>query len=355
MTTWNDAFSDRTDHLLELVLTETSTDSGANTSNVTATLQINPPSDSASWRGYVDSTYSLTFQGQTYTGTFSYDFRTNRATKVLKTVTKTVSHSADGSGSASAYGSSDCQSPLGTASIGSSGSQKSLTLTDFVRLPEAPSAPALDRSSTGTSIDVVGGVASSPVSITNYDLRWSYDNSSWTTVSNIGTDRTATLTVTSTATVYVQTRGISAEGDGAWSSSTSVVGVPTAPASISTSRTGRNVTVTSGSSTGSGITGYKVQFNDGSGWSTAVSMASQTYTYTNLDGALNYQFRVYATNAIGNSAYTTSGSLFVPAGGKRYNGSAFVDTTTAKRWDGSAWVEVTTAKRWSGSSWVDLS
>ncbi len=351
MTTWSDAFSDRTTHTLELVLTETSTNSGANTSVVTATLQINPPSDSSSWNLYSDqNSYSLTFDGTTYTGSFTFDFRTNRSTKVLKTVSKTVTHNADGSKSVSANGSAD-SGTLGVASI----STKTLTLTDFVRLPDAPASPALTRTSTGTSITAVGAVASSPVSISNYDLRWSYDNATWTTVTDIGTDRTAILTVTSTATVYAQTRGISSEGDGAWSSSASVVGVPTAPASISISRTGRNVTVTSGSATGSGITGYKVQYNDGSGWSTAVAMTSQTHTYSNLDGATTYTFRVYASNAIGDSAYTTSGSLFVPAGGKRYNGTAFVDAATAKRWNGSAWEEITTAKRWSGSAWTDLS
>jgi hypothetical protein len=351
MAIWSDAFSARATHLLELVLTETSTNSGANTSVVTATLQVNPPSDSGSFNLYSDqNSYSLTFDGTTYTGNYTFDFRTNRATKVLKTVSKTITHNADGTKSVTGSGSST-SGTLGSASI----STKTLTLTDFVRLPDAPGTPALTRSSTGTSIDVVGAVASSPVSISNYDLRWSYDGTTWTTVSNIGTDRTATLTVVSTSTVSVQTRAISSEGTGPWSSSTSVVGVPTAPASISVSRTGRNVTVTSGSSTGSGITGYQVQFNDGSGWSTAVSMVSQSHTYTNLDGAKTYQFRVFATNAIGDSAYTTSDSLFVPAGGKRYNGSAFVDTTTAKRWDGSAWVELTTAKRWSGSAWIDLS
>lgn len=351
MTTWSDAFSARTTHYLELVLTESSLDSANNTSVVTATLQINPPSDSGSYNlNSGDNSYSLTFDGTTYTGNYTFDFRTNRTTKVLKTVSKTVTHNADGTKSVSAYGSSTA-SPLGSASI----TTKTLTLTDFTRLPSAPATPTLTRTSTGTSVTVTSAVASSPVTITQYDLRWSYDNATWTTVSSIGTDRTATLTVTSTATVYVQTRGVSSEGDGAWSGSSSIVGVPTAPASIDTARTGRNVTVTAGSATGSGITGYSVQYNDGSGWSTPVVMVSQSHTYTNLPGSKTYTFRVFASNAIGDSAYTTSGALFVPAGGKRYNGTAFVDTATAKRWDGVAWVEITTAKRWSGSAWTDLS
>jgi hypothetical protein len=84
-------------------------------------------------------------------------------------------------------------------------------------------------------------------------------------------------------------------------------------------------------------------------------MTGQTHTYTALAGALTYVFRVFSSNLIGDSSYTTSAPLFVPAGGKRYNGSAFVDAATAKRWNGSSWVEITTAKRWSGSAWTDLS
>jgi hypothetical protein len=39
---------------------------------------------------------------------------------------------------------------------------------------------------------------------------------------------------------------------------------------------------------------------------------------------------------------------------KRWNGTAYVDITTAKRWNGTAWVDLTIAKRWNGSAWVDI-
>lgn len=39
---------------------------------------------------------------------------------------------------------------------------------------------------------------------------------------------------------------------------------------------------------------------------------------------------------------------------KRWNGSAWIDLTTAKRWTGSAWVDLSAAKRWTGSAWVDI-
>jgi len=140
--------------------------------------------------------------------------------------------------------------------------------------------------------------------------------------------------------------------------------VPTAPATITVARTGRNVLVTataSSSDGGESIDGYRAQFRssvDGvtwSAWGNLQSLVSFQYTYENLTPALFYEFRVYAINAAGSSAARTSAAVFVPAGGKRWDGSAWVATSLAKRWDGSAWTDIQTAKRWSGSAWVDLS
>lgn len=140
--------------------------------------------------------------------------------------------------------------------------------------------------------------------------------------------------------------------------------VPTAPGAISLSRTGRDVTVTtsaSGSDGGQSITGYKVQYRtstDNSSWGSwgnEQTLSSYSYTYTGLTAALYYQFRVYAQNSNGSSASPSFQSVFVPAGGKRWNGSAWVSASTGKRWNGSSWVDLTIAKRWSGSAWVDLS
>jgi hypothetical protein len=140
--------------------------------------------------------------------------------------------------------------------------------------------------------------------------------------------------------------------------------VATAPGSISLNKVGRNVTVTatgSSSNGGEGISSYRVQYRtstDGvtfGAWGNTQTLSSLSYTYTNLTPALFYQFRVYAVNPAGNSAARTSSNLFVSAGGRRWNGTAWVASTTSKRWNGSAWVDLTVAKRWSGSAWVDLS
>lgn len=250
-----------------LSITETSTDSVANTSVVSYSLWIDPPGN---WESYnltaSNQSYSITINGSVVaSGNFTYDFRSpnNNTNKTIKTGTVTISHNSDGSKTVAASATvNTSSSTVGDASIASFNT----VLTDFVL-------------------------------------------------------------------------------------------VPSAPASINTTRTSRNVEVVSGSSTGPNITGYFVQYSTdgGSSWSTAETMVSQVYTYTNLTAGATYLFRVYSSNSDGNSAYTTSASVLIPAGGKRWDGSTFVSTTTAKRWDGSSWLDVTTAKRWDGSSWVDLS
>ena len=82
---------------------------------------------------------------------------------------------------------------------------------------------------------------------------------------------------------------------------------------------------------------------------------SYTYTLGSLPQGLTYRFRMYASNSDGNSGETISASsVFLPAGGRRWTGSAWASTQTARRWNGSSWVNLTTAKRWNGSSWVNL-
>lgn len=353
MTTWSDAFSSRTTHLLELVVTETSTDPGANTSVVTAVLQINPPSDSSSWNLYsTQNNYSLSFNGTNYTGTYTFDFRTNRATKVLRTFSATITHATNGTGSVTAAGSAHSDT-LGDASI----TTKTFTLTDFTRVPSTPGVSA-SRTDNGATVNVNSGTATFYGTGGSYQWIWSYDNTNWNGPYALDGSRNGSASVVATSPVYVQTRAVDSEGNGAWSGSATTAGIPTAPQAITTAKSGRNVTVTisgSASDGGSTITLYQVQYNTGSGWTGTQNISSGTYTYSSLPAAQTYTFRAYAVNAIGSSDVATSAGVYIAAGGKRYNGSAFVSTATAKRWTGSAWTDVLSAKRWNGSAWIDLS
>lgn len=79
-------------------------------------------------------------------------------------------------------------------------------------------------------------------------------------------------------------------------------------------------------------------------------------TISGLAPGSNYVFRAWATNGSndGASASSDSSSVFISSGGKIYNGTAWVPTTTAKIYNGTAWVDLSTAKIYNGTSWVNL-
>jgi hypothetical protein len=355
MANYDDMFSGR-DFKMRLAVNETSTNTAANTSVVSWSLKVFEDGDVDAFRNFNDGVWNVYIDNVrvSRSTTWNYNFEGSVTTLTLASGTRTITHDADGSYVIDVSADVDGKSPLGVAS-----KSGTLTLTDFSRPPSAPpSSPTVTRASDGLSLTITSAVAESAVSVSDYEAQFqAVGSSTWTPVS-LGTDRVGTTSVpSSTSSYHVETRAISSEGSGGWSATTTIAGLPTAPASISTSRTGRNVTVTSGSSTGTGITSYSVQYstNDGSTWSSAVTMVSQTHTYASLTAGQTYLFRTYSTNSIGNSATTVSSSVFVPAGGRRFDGSTFTPTATAKRWDGSAWVDITTAKRWTGTTWGDLS
>lgn len=70
----------------------------------------------------------------------------------------------------------------------------------------------------------------------------------------------------------------------------------------------------------------------------------------------NHVFRVYATNqsADGAGASADSASIFVTAGGRIYNGTAWVPTVTARIYNGTAWVPIATARIYDGTTWRNM-
>lgn len=113
------------------------------------------------------------------------------------------------------------------------------------------------------------------------------------------------------------------------------------------------VTVTAPDNGGSGIDQYVVQYSFNGGAWTETRYGGST-VYTNLLPG-NYVFRTWAHNAAGYSQVGQTGTYVVKSGGKRYNGTAFANTTIARRFNGSAFVDLTIGRRWNGSAWVDLS
>lgn len=90
------------------------------------------------------------------------------------------------------------------------------------------------------------------------------------------------------------------------------------------------------------------------GWSGEYSTTGTSYNF-NLPRAATHKFRVRAANSDGGTGYTESGGVYVPSGGKIFNGSSFVLTSFARKFNGSSWVDLQIARRFDGSNWVDIS
>lgn len=151
-------------------------------------------------------------------------------------------------------------------------------------------------------------------------------------------------------------------GGSATSGSVSIPNLPSAPSTCTASAAaGRQVTVTSGSAINSGatITGYYAQQSpdNGTTWQNAAGtvggsdlMTSQSITYSGLTGGATYKFRVFAANEMGSGATTTSSSVFVPSGGKRFDPitNTFINASTASRRNAAntAWVPLSTTKKY---------
>lgn len=90
----------------------------------------------------------------------------------------------------------------------------------------------------------------------------------------------------------------------------------TAPQSISTSRSGRNVTVTitgSASDGGSAITSYGAQFGIvNQAWQGNNAMSNGVITWTGLTPGATYIFRCFANNGHGSGAAAVSGQVVIP-------------------------------------------
>ena len=314
--------------------------------------------NNGSYGGYGTGSWTIGVNGsQINSGSVSYDF-SGSGPGWIWGGDVWVGHNADGSKYVDGWASFSGSSPVGSATASGG-----FSLTDFSYPPAAPSLASLTRSSNGATMSMTANVPSSIATVDNYYFRYSTDNINWNAVGYTGSSATSITNWTvpdPTVGYYISAQAHSSEGWSGGGASSFFAGIPSAPASITTSRTARNVTVTitaSPSNGGATISGYKVQYSSDGGttWSTAQDISSLSYTYTGLTPALTYTFRAYSTNSTGNSAFATSYGVFVPASGKRYDGTTWQSMTTAKRFDGTAWNDIATGARNDGTNWVYLS
>lgn len=142
---------------------------------------------------------------------------------------------------------------------------------------------------------------------------------------------------------------------GSWSWYT----VPSAPASIAiTSQVGTTVNLSYGNSTSNGgeaIDSYSAEYRENGGaWAGKKTVSGGTFSFTSLNPGSEYEFRVYATNAAGDSAATVSGSTLVTAYGQLYRGGQFRNITTGQLYRNGTWRNLTVAKVYRDGQWRDF-
>lgn len=99
---------------------------------------------------------------------------------------------------------------------------------------------------------------------------------------------------------------------------------------------------------------WQLQYADNPSFSSPTTVSSGGTSDLNLTPGKTYWFRSRGLNDVGWSAWSGAISLFVPSGGRRWDGGAEKPTVQAMRWDGTKEVPITTAVRWDGTKEVPL-
>lgn len=117
---------------------------------------------------------------------------------------------------------------------------------------------------------------------------------------------------------------------------------------------GFNVAFTAPGNGGSAITSYKIEVSKDNFSTVAATFTGVTSSPKTLTGLLpgtKYKARIYAINAIGQSAVSPVSAEIQTLGGvKVWSGSAWIEGIV-REWNGSAWV-VVIVRKWNGSAWV---
>lgn len=260
------------------------------------------------------------------------------------------------------FSGSSSMAGLGSASVsGSLGG-----FPDYDRRPGNATFSSITRTPGTANFVINVNSVSSPASGLYYQVQYSQNGGAWT-----GTTNSTSFTYNLSAGSSYQFRVWAGNNDGAsatsYSGTYSAPTTPGTPGPISaTTPAGRSVTVSTGTASDGGATidAYYAQASadNGTTWGTATAMTYNSGTgkydavFTGLSGGATYAFRVYAHNEMGNGSTASVSNIFIPSGGKKYDGSNFVNASTASRRNESntAWVGLTITKKYVDGSWVDL-
>lgn len=266
-------------------------------------LQVRKNSGSGYWSAGA-SPWSVTINGHTFSGSWTYDFRGTSLITIASEGTHGNYPRPVIGGNVGASWSVSMQSGIGTSS-GSFVFFASGTAT--VPPPPAPIGvdqitPTAMRYRFSSQGDGGSGI-----------IRWEYQ---YSTTSNFSSGNSAVITGTGTenvsgltpnTTYYFRSRGVNAVGNGGWSSVISGTTLPaTAPGiSLTPSLSGQSMSVALTPPGGAtGVTKYRVEYRIGTGAATAVENASSPVVVGGLTPGQVYQWRASAFFGTYESPYT---------------------------------------------------
>ena len=196
--------------------------------------------------------------------------------------------------------------------------------------PPAPSAPTVTGGSKQITVAWTAPAANG-LAIDDYDVRYCAgtcaNDSDWTEWNANDTSTTTSTTITGLrggTTYRAQVRAASAAGDGPWSpsgSGTTSTDAPDAPSPVISSGSGQfTLSWDAPSSGGSAITDYDVRYREKTSptpiwteWNAADNSTTRSVTITGRTNGTTYEAQARATNAIGDSAWSTAVSVLVGA------------------------------------------
>ena len=190
--------------------------------------------------------------------------------------------------------------------------------------PSTPSAPSLTPGNQQLGVSWTAP-ADNGAAISDYDVQYKLSSvTGWTDANHDGAGTSTTLSSLTNGQRYdVQVRATNSAGSSDWSTSTTdtptdvAPGKPATPTATVQSATSLRVNWMAPANTGSALTGYTLEqsADGGVNWSTVsgVSGTSTSHDVTGLTPGTAYVFRVLATNAAGDGAWSDTSSSATPA------------------------------------------
>ena len=212
-----------------------------------------------------------------------------------------------------------------TNGIGNSGYSTSATIATTavtVTAPSTPAAPTLTATTTTITATWIAP-ANGGSAITSYDVRYRpTGNATWTNVSDVVATTTTISNLSPGTTYQVQVRATNSAGDssystsGTGSTSAAAPSAPSAPTVTTASSTTLSVSWSAPVANGSTITSYDIRWRaqGGSSWTDISNIAGRSTTVTGLMGGTTYEVQVRATNGVGDSGYSASGTATTSVG-----------------------------------------